>query len=294
MTPHSGRTGPRRLAGLLAAGLVLALAPALAPGAPPAVAGDGTSDRDVEVVSGEDGTWSIETHGAPERAWHERRKVGESVDGRTIWAYHLGEPSDVPKAGIKRVVLIATMHGDEQQSRVPLLAMKEGPALVGADVWLVPTYNPDGLAAGTRKNARGVDLNRNYPNSWADLDGNYESGSGPASEPETQAVMAFLREVRPHRILSFHQPLHGVDTDTKDSAWARHVATTLKLPTKTFDCGGVCHGTMTGWYNNRFDGSALTVEFGAKPGQKYLRETVPPRIRRVFGLRPGDYEWGVD
>ncbi len=90
-----------------------------------------------------------------------------------------------------------------------------GPEVHGIDLWVVPTYNPDGLARGTRKNARGVDLNRNFPYRWTDLDGNYESGPKPASEPETRAMMKFLRGVKPRRILSFHQPLNGVDTDTK-------------------------------------------------------------------------------
>ena len=98
------------------------------------------------------------------------RVIGTSVRGRTIMAYHLGEP------GKPKVVLISTMHGDERDTRRILQTLRDGRPIHGIDLWVVPTYNPDGLAAGTRKNAHGVDLNRNYPYSWADLDGNYESG----------------------------------------------------------------------------------------------------------------------
>ena len=87
-------------------------------------------------------------------------------------------------------------------------------------------------------------------------------------------MMAFLKEIDPRRVISFHQPLHGVDTDTKDAGFARRLARALRLPRTTLDCGGLCHGTMTMWFNHRFDGSALTVEYGARP----------PRSRMV---RPG-------
>jgi len=115
------------------------------------------------------------------------------VQGRPLVAWHLGEP------GTPTYVLISTMHGNVGATRQILEALRDGPAFDGINVWVIPTYNPDGLAAGTRRNAHGVDLNRNFPYGWVDLDGNYESGPGPASEPETQAVMAFLAEVRPRR-----------------------------------------------------------------------------------------------
>ncbi|MGZ5398938.1 MAG: M14 family zinc carboxypeptidase [Nocardioides sp.] len=208
-----------------------------------------------------------------------RRKLGESVDGRPIMAYRLGE-RDQPT-----VVLISTMHGDEADTRRILLSLKDGRPIEGVNLWIVPTYNPDGLAAGTRKNAHGVDLNRNFPYRWADLDGNYESGPRPKSEPETRAMIGFLRDVKPKRILSFHQPLYGVDTDTKNRKFARRVAKVLDLPAKTFDCGGVCHGTMTSWYNHHFKGAALTVEYAAHPARKTMRTTAPRRVLKVFGAR---------
>lgn len=210
-----------------------------------------------------------------------RKVIGHSVRGRPIRAYRLGQP------GHRRVLLIATMHGDEARPRQILRALVEGPPVRDLTLWVVPTYNPDGLARRTRQNARGVDLNRNYPYRWVDLDGPTESGPRPASEPETRAMMGFLRATRPARILSFHQPLFGVDTDTKRPGFARRVSRALDLPAKRFDCGGVCHGTMTGWYNRRFAGAALTVEYGARPTRWRLRVQAPRAVVRVLGGRLG-------
>lgn len=217
----------------------------------------------------------------------EVRVLGQSVAGRDVVAWHLGEPA---RRGVPTVVLISTMHGDEPATRGILQALRDAPPIVGVDLWVVPTYNPDGLARGTRKNARGVDLNRNFPNDWKDLDGPYESGPGPASEPETKAMMTFLSDVRPSRILSFHQPLVGVDTDTKLPGFARRVADKLNLPATTLDCGGVCHGTMTGWFNHNFKGAALTVEYGARPGRHRMRRVAPPQVLSIFGARFDEHE----
>ena len=209
------------------------------------------------------------------------RVIGHSVRGRPIRAYHLGQP------GQRKVVLISTMHGDEPATRQILHSLRNGPPVRGLDLWVVPTYNPDGLARHTRKNARGVDLNRNYPYRWANLDGSYESGPRPASEPETRAMMRFLSDVRPSRILSFHQPLNGVDTATKFPAFARRTADKLNLPRKVFSCGSVCHGTMTMWYNHRFRGAAVTVEYAAHPPRYRMRVRAPRQILSIWGARRG-------
>ncbi len=211
----------------------------------------------------------------------ETRVLGKSVRGRPITAWHMANAADGRRKG-PTVVLIATMHGNEGAPRQILRSLRGGKAIHGVDLWLVPVYNPDGLARHHRRNAHGVDLNRNYPYRWADLDGNYESGPRPASEPETRAMMRFLRKIRPDYILSFHQPLHGVDIDNKRPGFSRRVARTLHLPATTLDCGGVCHGTMTGWYNHHFKGFALTVEYGARPPARLMRVTAPRQVLKIF------------
>ncbi|QIK74146.1 M14 family zinc carboxypeptidase [Nocardioides piscis] len=215
----------------------------------------------------------------PPRAVVERAVIGTSVAGRPIRAWRLGEP------GRRRVVLVSTMHGNEPHTRQILTSLRDGRRIRGIDLWVVPTYNPDGLARHTRRNARGVDLNRNYPNDWVDLDGSHESGTGPASEPETRALMRFLRRVDPVRLISFHQPLVGVDTDTKDPRFARRLARELRLPRTRLDCGGRCHGTMTGWFNANFTGSALTVEYGARPTRHRMVVQAPRQLLRALGAR---------
>jgi len=208
-----------------------------------------------------------------------KRVIGHSVRGRAITAWHLGQ------VGKPKVLLVSTMHGNEGAPRQILTRLRDGRPVRGVNLWVIPVYNPDGFAAHTRKNAHGVDLNRNFPYHWADLDGGYESGPRAASEPETRAMMRFLRDIRPRRIISFHQPLNGVDTDTKDQGFSRRVARALRLPRKSFTCGGVCHGTMTGWFNSRFGGSALTAEYGAHPGRHRMRVAAPRQVLRIFGAR---------
>ncbi len=207
------------------------------------------------------------------------RVLGKTVQGRKIVAYHLGEP------GKKKVVLISLMHGNEPAPRRIMTNLVNGPRVHGINLWVVPVYNPDGFARHTRKNARGVDLNRNYPYKWAPLDGNYESGPKPASEPETRAMMRFLKRVRPAYVLSFHQPLHAVDI-TERPKFSKRVARALGLPMSRLNCGSSCHGTMTMWFNHKFRGFALTVEYGAKPAKRKLR-TAPAKILKLFGAWRG-------
>lgn len=228
-------------------GLVL-LAPGSPAGAVPAPGADETTARVIAV-----------------------RTIGHSVKGRPIKAYRIGDPQ-----AARKVVFIGAMHGDERGPSRILTNLRDGNAIRGADIWVIPFLNPDGAARNTRKNARGVDLNRNFPVDWRHQTGKYYSGPRPASEPETRSVMRFLRNIDPRFMVSFHQPLFGIDTSYgKSRKLALRLAEGLELPRKVFRCNTGCHGTMTQWFNAKLPGAGLTVEYGWSVSDRQANVTGP-------------------
>lgn len=102
--------------------------------------------------------------------------IGTSFGGRTLWGIVISDHPDSAEVE-PEVRLAAGIHGDETVASMMLLNLAE--ALVTrhgqpghefettlvdeTEIHIVPLFNPDGYAAGTRTNARGVDLNRNFP-----------------------------------------------------------------------------------------------------------------------------------
>ena len=211
----------------------------------------------------------------------EVRTIGHTVKGRPILAWRLGVP-----AAKRKVVVLGAMHGNETGPSRILYNLRDGRKITGADIWVVPQYNRDGIVRRTRQNAHGVDLNRNYPRNWKRMGGATNSGPRPASEPETKAVMAFLRQVRPQFVVSFHQPLRGVGrTVPRGRPFVQRLHRGLQLPVKSFNCSGQCHGTMTEWFNANFRGVAVTVEYGRSVSRKQARRTGPTGLLRAVGAR---------
>ena len=211
----------------------------------------------------------------------EKRVIGHTVRGQDIVAWRLGQPTSR-----RKVVILSAMHGNETGPSRILYNLRDGRAIRGADVWVVPQYNRDGIRRHTRQNAHGVDLNRNFPRHWKRQTGATSSGPRPASEPETRAVMRFLRQVRPRYVVSFHQPLYGVGrTGGKGGYFVRSLHRGLGLPVKSFNCSGVCHGTMTEWFNATLPGVAVTVEYGRGVSKRQATRTGPTGLLRAIGAR---------
>lgn len=214
---------------------------------------------------------------AADQVHEERVVLGTSVQGRDIVAVHRWTGG-----ATRPTLVIGSMHGDERAGLRVVRRLREEPLAAGTDLWLVRTMNPDGTAADRRTNAHGVDLNRNFPRYWVAADAGTTKWSGPsaASEPETQAVQAFLRGLRPRTVLVFHQPLYGVDSyRAKSMTLVRRLSRELDLPVRSFDCHGGCHGTLTDWHNAQLPGRAVTVELGRAASEWRVRHTAHGLLR---------------
>lgn len=132
--------------------------------------------------------------------WLARKTIGRSYQRRPITVTQFG-------AGRRRLLIVGGVHGNESGTAVArqfvayLLAHPRAlPS--GARIDVISCANPDGYARHIRGNARHVDLNRNLPtHDWRrrlsalNEPGNpgLTGGASPGSEPETKALLAYLR-----------------------------------------------------------------------------------------------------
>lgn len=123
--------------------------------------------------------------------------IGQSVQGREIWMLKISD-NPLLEEDEPEVKYSSTMHGNEGVGTEMTVRLAELlTQSYGADpdltqlvnemeIWLCPIHNPDGYVAGTRYNANGIDLNRDFPDRIQD------PVDDPAGrEPETQAFMDF-------------------------------------------------------------------------------------------------------
>jgi len=229
-------------------------------------------------------------------------QAGQSAEGRTLWRFELGTRDP----GAPSILLTALIHGAEL---IGSIALHEALSSLGRSSVLLsstrlvvmPIVNPDALAANMERlgrgriayqrcNARGVDLNRNFPRvadvksskSWNPLSGSrfrwspYYMGPHPLSEPETQAVAAVASELRPELSLGFHSfgnlllyPwAHSRQQNPRLPAYQRlaqaFVGAARAIPYKFRQAIDLYPtiGDLDDWLDHRFGTLALTVEVG--------------------------------
>jgi protein MpaA len=185
--------------------------------------------------------------------------AGHSVRGRAIVATRVGDP-----AAPVRVLVVGDVHGNEPAGEAIVARLRRARP-DGVVLYLVRTGNPDGRALGVRQNARGVDLNRNFPWRWAaGARGTYYPGPRAGSEPETRALMRLVRRVRPQLAIYYHQHM-GITVRERgaDPAIQREYARRTGLPLRSLPD---YRGTAVGWENHSIPGgSAFVVELRSGP-----------------------------
>lgn len=196
--------------------------------------------------------------------------AGKSVQGRDIACRVFGDSGDT-------VMIIGGIHGNEPASVV--LARQLGEYLTknphiyrDVRVVLVENVNPDGIASNTRTNARGVDLNRNFP-AW-NRDNNSRNGYQALSEPESRIIERLVNRYNPSRVVALHQPYGCIDYDGPGRHLAEQMAAHSPLPVRKL---GARPGSMGSWLGETKQVSMITMEL---PGEV---ENRPDRLWPAYG-----------
>jgi carboxypeptidase T len=243
----------------------------------------------------------------------QRKAVGQSTEGRTLWQIEFGDSSK------PTFFLSSLMHGIELVSGFALLetiktilSEENRKLLDSVHLVVMPVVNPDSLHRNlerlhadkfscVRCNARGVDINRNFPrlsphDSWHPFAGSknpwsmYYMGPHAFSEPESRAVRSIALDTRPLVSLGFHScgnlllhpwssrsephPRIGLYTEL-GNAFVR------ALPGEKYEVRQARRwyptvGDLDDWLDTRFQTMAFTVEV-SKPR---LHDNL--RLRKLF------------
>ena len=181
-----------------------------------------------------------------------------SVQGRPIQVMSVGH-------GSRKVLFIGGIHGDEPEGAVAtaeLPAAFEAAGLADAvTLTILEDANPDGRAAGTRGNANGIDVNRNFPAS------NFDSidpsnGGKPLSEPEARAVVATLDRIAPNLVLVAHSwaGRQFINFDGPSRDIAERFAAASGLPVESSSSFAPTPGSLGSYFGRDRGIPVLTIE----------------------------------
>jgi protein MpaA len=187
--------------------------------------------------------------------------IGTTVLGRPIEAMVCRPPSYArprPPA-----VIFGAIHGDEPASALQAQRLVED--LIerppGRETWIIPIVNLDGLLAGSKNNARDVDLNRNFAaRNWvATHAAGYHPGAHPESEPETAALVAAIAKSGAERLIALHATYKVMNWDGRGRELAEEMGRLAGYPASP-DIGYPTPGSFGSKYGLDLGLEVVTVE----------------------------------
>jgi hypothetical protein len=203
------------------------------------------------------------------------------VQGRPIRARTFGQ-------GPRKVLFIGGIHGDEPEGAYSTGELPAAFAAAGlADavtLTILEDANPDGRAAGTRGNANGVDVNRNFPASNFDTT-DPSNGGKPLSQPESRAVSDMIERTQPNLVLVAHSwaGRQFINFDGPASEIAERFAASSGLPVEESSSFAPTPGSLGSCFGRDRGTPILTIEVLKGSDQKRVWEQLRPALLQAIG-----------
>jgi hypothetical protein len=208
----------------------------------------------------------------------------ESTQRRPIATAILG-------SGAEHVLVTGSLSGNDPASIRVLDALlgrlnSQPELLDGYQAVLVRDPHPDGLAEHISVNARGVDLNRNFPSRRFTASPTRETGPHPASEAETRVMLRLLGDSRPVRVIHVRTGPGGRTLVTGSAACVEllgQLRSRFPVDVATFD-GEFKAGSLEEFAATRLKAQVLIIELAAGSGAP--PESVDLLAAAAFATRP--------
>ncbi|MGJ7910193.1 M14 family zinc carboxypeptidase [Neobacillus sp. LXY-1] len=250
----------------------------------------------------------------------EVKSIGSSHFGREIWAAKLGEGKKQivcigahhGREWLTSMILMKMLETyASAYSKGDKVGSVSTDILDEVSIWFIPMLNPDGVTIqqnrlsefpiahqrrlqvmndGLRRfnrwkaNGTGIDLNRQYPAGWKQLDAGpshpyyqYYKGIKPLEANEVKALTNFIKEINPSIAVAYHTAgreifwhYHNGRQTFRDYFIARRISriTGYKLSKPNYEAVG---GGFTDWFITKYHRPAMTIELSYLVG-----ETSPP------------------
>ncbi len=250
----------------------------------------------------------------------EMKSIGTTHFGKTIWGVKLGRgKKNVVLIGAHHgrewltsalIMKMLESYADAYQG-TEKFGSKSTRILNEVSIWFVPMLNPDGVTIQQndlkmfppnhqkqllvmnegsnnferwKANGMGIDLNRQYPAGWSDLNletakPNYKAykGKKPLESKEVLALTQFIKEISPSIAIAYHTAGREIFWNYKNG---RHLIRDYRMAKKISRLTGyklakpdanAVGGGFTDWFITTYHKPAMTIEISYLVG-----ETSPP------------------